>query len=761
VLCATTKFAVIGDFGSAGQAELDVANRVKSWSPDYVVTVGDNNYDTGSAATIDANIGQYYQQFIGNYVGTYGAGSPTNRFWPVLGNHDWGNASNNPTGWFPYRDYFTLPNNERYYEFAAGPVRFFMLDSDANEPDGITRASVQAAWLKSRLAAAAEPHKVVMLHHAPYSSSTGHGSTAASQWPFSQWGATLVLAGHDHTYERLFNEGIPYVVNGLGGRSLYTFGTPVAGSQFRYAADYGAQLVTADDTSMTMQFYTRGGTLIDSYTINLPATKNVVSVEATGAAATEAGGGGAFTVSRAGYDLSQPLVVPLTFGGTAKAGSDYAALPASVTIPAGQQSALVPVSVINDTAGEAAETITLTLPASASYNLGQDTAATVTIADDDTSSALLFAGGSTWRYKDDGTDQGTAWRAPAYNDSAWSSGNARFGYGDPGIVTTINSGPSGARTTTHYFRTTFNVASPATISAATLNVLRDDGAVIYLNGAEVWRTNMPTGAVTAGTFASTAVGGTDETTFFNTALSPASLVAGTNTWAVELHQSNLTTSDAAFDLYLTGVTDTSAPVNTSRQFDPGTGPRLRFGFSEDVAASLAGGGALTVVNRDTNVALPASAFALGASGDLTLATWTATAGLPDGRYRASLSSGVIKDASGNALTAAAPFDFTFFRGDMNGDGAVNNLDIAPFVQGLTNASGFAASFGYAPDLLGDVNRDGSFNNLDISAFVAVLTGGTPTQPVAPAPATRQPRAAVAADVLGRPEGDRAAAAGLD
>src|SRR3972149_3571495 len=106
------KFAVIGDYGANTQAEEDVANLVKSWNPEFIVTVGDNNYENGSASTIDENIGQYYHEFIFPYLGTYGNGSPdSNRFFPVPGNHDW-----NIPNLIPYLDYFTLLNNKRFYD---------------------------------------------------------------------------------------------------------------------------------------------------------------------------------------------------------------------------------------------------------------------------------------------------------------------------------------------------------------------------------------------------------------------------------------------------------------------------------------------------------------------------------------------------------------------------------------------------------------------------------------------------------------------
>jgi hypothetical protein len=119
------RLAVIGDYGTASKKEEAVANLVKSWNPDFIITVGDNNYPDGTALTIDPNIGQYYHDFIFPYNGIYGSGSATNRFFPSLGNHDW-----RATGALPYLNYFTLPGNERYYDFIWGPVHLFALDSD-------------------------------------------------------------------------------------------------------------------------------------------------------------------------------------------------------------------------------------------------------------------------------------------------------------------------------------------------------------------------------------------------------------------------------------------------------------------------------------------------------------------------------------------------------------------------------------------------------------------------------------------------------
>lgn len=264
-------FAVIGDYGLAGQPEADVAALVHSWNPDFIITTGDNNYFSGEAATIDQNIGQYYHDFIFPYVGSYGAGADANRFFPAPGNHDW----YSPAGVQPYLDYFTLPGNERYYDFewGGGLVHFFIVDSDDHEPDGITSTSTQAAWLKDQLDLSTASWNVVLMHHAPYSSSAVHGSTLAMQWPYGEWGADVVLAGHDHAYERLEVNGLPYFVNGLGGMpTIYEFADPpLPESQIRYNSDWGAQLVEVYSNVMVLTFITRAEQVIEVYEV-LPNT---------------------------------------------------------------------------------------------------------------------------------------------------------------------------------------------------------------------------------------------------------------------------------------------------------------------------------------------------------------------------------------------------------------------------------------------------------------------------------------------------------
>lgn len=274
-----TRFAMIGDYGAVwSDVPSDTAELVHSWQPDFIITVGDNNYPIGAASTIDLNIGRPYHEFIYPYVGEFGPGAEKkNRFWPALGNHDWDSLSCVGSRCFgPYFDYFTLPNNERYYDFVEGPIHFFVTNTDTREPDGMTTGSIQGRWLKERLAASTAIWKVVYMHHSPYSSGR-HGSLPFRQWPYREWGADVVLSGHDHMYERIMVDEMLYLVNGAGGTNLYDFHEPIEGSQVRYNDSHGALLVDANEEQMTFQFITQAGEVIDRYTIEprTPLTPDV------------------------------------------------------------------------------------------------------------------------------------------------------------------------------------------------------------------------------------------------------------------------------------------------------------------------------------------------------------------------------------------------------------------------------------------------------------------------------------------------------
>jgi hypothetical protein len=168
--------------------------------------------------------------------------------------------------------------------------------------------------------------------------------------------------------------------------------------------------------------------------------------------------------------------------------------------------------------------------------------------------------GSVWKYLDNGSDQGAAWRASSFNDDGWASGPAKLGYGGDGEVTVLSYGPNPSnKYRTTYFRHSFVVADTSGFKSMILKVLRDDGAIVYLNGAEIQRTNMGTGPITYLSLAASTVGGSSEHTFFEKKMDSDGLVDGTNVLAVEIHQRSAGSSDIGFDLELVGSTEEFIP----------------------------------------------------------------------------------------------------------------------------------------------------------------------------------------------------------
>jgi len=164
----------------------------------------------------------------------------------------------------------------------------------------------------------------------------------------------------------------------------------------------------------------------------------------------------------------------------------------------------------------------------------------------------LISKESVWKYLDDGSDQGTDWRLPDFDDSSWEQGRAELGYGDgskgaEGTILSYGSVGSDKHETT-YFRRTFKVSEVAEIIDIRLGLRRDDGAVVYLNGKEIWRSAMPEGEILFDTLANEGAGGSEESTFYlNEDVSPQLLLDGENIIAVEVHQVARTSSDISFD----------------------------------------------------------------------------------------------------------------------------------------------------------------------------------------------------------------------
>jgi hypothetical protein len=179
----------------------------------------------------------------------------------------------------------------------------------------------------------------------------------------------------------------------------------------------------------------------------------------------------------------------------------------------------------------------------------------------------IIAKKSTWNYLDDGTNQNTAWRETNFNDETWKSGAGKFGYGDT-QQTVINYGTSSNKYVTTYFRKSFVLTEAIKSSAGfMLNLLRDDGAVVYLNGREIVRSNMTLEALNYKTLASTSINGTDETRYYSYFIDPSYFVSGTNVIAAEVHQNTVSSSDLGFDLELIAlVPDATALLSTESTY---------------------------------------------------------------------------------------------------------------------------------------------------------------------------------------------------
>ena len=174
----------------------------------------------------------------------------------------------------------------------------------------------------------------------------------------------------------------------------------------------------------------------------------------------------------------------------------------------------------------------------------------------------LIPRGATWRYYDLGVEpptlNGQTWRAPGYPAGTWPQGPAILGFAGTGTVNPVAtttrryvSGSSGPQVTTTYLRTTFTLDTTNNNPQLLMEILRDDGAVVYLNGTEILRENMPAGAITYATYSSSIVGPPAQNTYYSRTAAVAHLLRpGTNTVAVSLHQCNAGSTDLYFDFAL-------------------------------------------------------------------------------------------------------------------------------------------------------------------------------------------------------------------
>ncbi len=314
----TVTFALIGDYGAGGPTQARVADMVRRWLPDRILTAGDNNYGSvhSDPPTAPGGITDW-TRFVGDYYGGYIKGRVDGkfpeqrcaemRFFPVVGNHDALGSNGVPLAGNPhpsnttrirgYLSYFhfntvmredltirRLPQDRdaqheegglSYYALRLGPVDLYCMDSDAIAGGSVPGAeAAQRAWLNARLAETPRaPWRIAVFHHPPFTSSA-RGPTIPMRWDELRQ-VDAILCGHDHLYERLSYppatpegpEGPPiYVVGYSGHPSIYCFSDPKdPNSRFAYndPTRNGALHLEAASNGVKIAFRSIGADLIE------------------------------------------------------------------------------------------------------------------------------------------------------------------------------------------------------------------------------------------------------------------------------------------------------------------------------------------------------------------------------------------------------------------------------------------------------------------------------------------------------------------
>jgi hypothetical protein len=188
---------------------------------------------------------------------------------------------------------------------------------------------------------------------------------------------------------------------------------------------------------------------------------------------------------------------------------------------------------------------------------------------------------SHWKYWDSGSMPATNWHTTGYSDASWKTGQAQLGYGLPGMKTTIGFGPdANNKYPTAYFRKTFTIDDLSAVNSASVRVFADDGAAVYINGTEIGRFNLPSGALSFTTFTTTWNNG--EYADFTIPISL--LTNGSNLVAVEVHQTSASSSDMLFNLELSlhsVSAGSNASTNQTLTGVVGSNMRFRAIFEED------------------------------------------------------------------------------------------------------------------------------------------------------------------------------------
>ncbi len=227
-----------------------------------IATLGDNVYDSGTAA-----------EFTNCYGPTWGVHLADTR--PATGNHDY--VTQNASGYFAYFGAAAGDPATGYYSYDLGTWHVVALNSNCANVGGCGQGSPQETWLRSDLAAHPAACTLAYWHHPRYSSGASHGNQTFMQpiWQtLYDYGADVVLGGHEHNYERFAPQGAlggadPYGIRefvvGTGGRSHYGFAAAIPNSEVRNSDTFGVLALTLHAGSYDWEFlHEAGATFTDS-----------------------------------------------------------------------------------------------------------------------------------------------------------------------------------------------------------------------------------------------------------------------------------------------------------------------------------------------------------------------------------------------------------------------------------------------------------------------------------------------------------------
>jgi len=248
------QFVALGDSGGGGSDQSALLTQLATVPFDFMIHTGDIAYDNGTLT-----------QFESRFFGVYAPLLAARPMFPTSGNHEYDTADA-----APYRQVFVLPENggpggvERWYSYDWGDVHFVALDTERS-------GAPQAAWLDADLTANKLPWTIVYGHRPAHSSGQHGDDPGANQWfvpILAAYHVPLVLAGHDHDYERFQPiDGVTYIVTGGGGKGVYELGARKPGSAFADSVIHFL-VVTVDGDTLTTHAIDGTGREFDSTVIH-------------------------------------------------------------------------------------------------------------------------------------------------------------------------------------------------------------------------------------------------------------------------------------------------------------------------------------------------------------------------------------------------------------------------------------------------------------------------------------------------------------